>query len=92
VLRLAGFTYGVIKQNLWWAFGYNTVAISAAFFGYVHPLIAATAMLASSATVITNSMRILRWKQDVLETGGPGDEWVPGQKNPTPHSNKEAPV
>lgn len=63
MLALSGFTYRVIRQNLWWAFGYNSVAITAAFFGYLHPLIAATAMFASSVTVITNSMRILRWNQ-----------------------------
>lgn len=60
LLALSRFAYRVIKQNLWWAFGYNSVAITLAFLGWVHPLIAATAMLASSATVIANSMRILR--------------------------------
>jgi heavy metal translocating P-type ATPase len=63
MLTLADFTYRVIKQNLWWAFGYNSLAITAAFFGYVHPLIAATAMLVSSVTIIANSTRILRLKQ-----------------------------
>lgn len=62
MLALAEFTYRVIRENLWWAFGYNSIAIVAAFLGYVHPLIAATAMFVSSATVISNSMRILRWK------------------------------
>jgi len=61
VLALSHLTYRVIRQNLLWAFGYNSIAISAAFFGHVHPLIAALAMLLSSSAVITNSMRIQRW-------------------------------
>lgn len=58
MISLSRLTYCVIRQNLWWAFGYNSLAISAAFLGYVHPLIAATAMLASSSTVIAHSMRV----------------------------------
>jgi len=61
MLTLSRFTYRIIRQNLLWAFGYNSVAISAAFLGYVHPLIAAMAMLLSSLAVITNSMRLLHW-------------------------------
>lgn len=59
VISLSRTTHRIIRQNLAWAFGYNTVAMVLAFFGYVHPLIAATAMLASSLMVIGNSMRIL---------------------------------
>ncbi|MEN6519960.1 MAG: cation-translocating P-type ATPase [Armatimonadota bacterium] len=59
VIRLSRKTYRIIRQNLVWAFGYNTVAMVLAFFGYVHPLIAATAMLASSLVVIANSLRLL---------------------------------
>ena len=53
-------THRVIRQNLWWAFGYNMIAIGLAFFGYVHPLIAAVTMVVSSVTVIGNSMRLMR--------------------------------
>jgi P-type E1-E2 ATPase len=60
VLGLAGKVCRIIRQNLWWAFGYNSVAVVLAFMGFVHPLIAATAMFASSACVILNSLRILR--------------------------------
>lgn len=58
VINLSKLTYRIIRQNLYWAFGYNSVAIAAASLGFVHPLIAAVAMLASSCTVIANSMRI----------------------------------
>lgn len=54
----------IIRQNLWWAFGYNSVAIVLAFMGYVHPLIAACAMLASSLCVIANSSRLARGVED----------------------------
>ncbi|MDO8588188.1 MAG: cation-translocating P-type ATPase [Armatimonadota bacterium] len=60
VLDLAKLTYGIIRQNLAWAFGYNCAAICLAFLGYVHPLIAAGAMVFSSLSVILNSMRLVR--------------------------------
>ncbi|MDO8683392.1 MAG: cation-translocating P-type ATPase [Armatimonadota bacterium] len=60
VLDLSKLTYRIIKQNLWWAFGYNSIAVALAFFGFVHPLIAATAMFISSLCVIANSTRLLR--------------------------------
>ena len=59
-IELSRQTYHGIRTNLWWAFGYNSVAIVLAFLGYVHPLIAATAMFASSAFVIGNSVRSSR--------------------------------
>ncbi len=58
MLDLSRTTYRVIRQNLAWAFGYNSAAIALAFFGFVHPLIAAVAMLCSSLTVVGNSMRV----------------------------------
>jgi cation transport ATPase len=60
VIDLARQTYRIIRQNLAWAFGYNCAAVCLAFFGYVHPLIAAGAMVVSSSTVILNSMRLMR--------------------------------
>lgn len=57
VIDLSRKTYKIIRQNLLWAFGYNSVAVILAFLGYVHPLIAAIAMFASSLAVIANSMR-----------------------------------
>ena len=61
LLHLSRQTYRTIRQNLAWAFGYNLVAIILAFFGYLHPLLAAVAMLASSLFVLNNSLRLARF-------------------------------
>lgn len=52
---------GVIRTNLLWAFIYNLLALPAAAVGVTSPLIAAAAMLVSSAFVLGNSLTILGW-------------------------------
>ncbi len=51
-------TLSVIRQNLFWAFAYNFLAIPLAMGALLHPVIAETAMALSSISVILNSMRI----------------------------------
>ncbi len=51
-------TLSIIKQNLFWAFGYNGVGVVLAALGVLNPIIAAVAMTVSSFIVIQNSLRL----------------------------------
>jgi Cu+-exporting ATPase len=57
-VELSTLTMSIIKQNLFWAFAYNTVAIPVAAVGKLSPMIASLAMALSSVSVIVNSLRI----------------------------------
>ncbi|MEK6945434.1 MAG: copper-translocating P-type ATPase [Nanoarchaeota archaeon] len=61
-ISLSKATFSKIKQNLFWAFAYNVVAIPAAIAGILHPIIAEIAMAASSITVVMNA-NLLRKKR-----------------------------
>ena len=62
-IGLSRATWKVMRQNLFWALGYNVLAIPLAAFGFLSPVIASAAMAASSVSVVANSLRLKRFRR-----------------------------
>ena len=71
-IRLSRATFVKIKQNLFWAWIYNAVAIPMAAAGLLHPMIGVIAMTASSLTVVGNSLLLRR--QKLISKPAPSEE------------------
>jgi Cu+-exporting ATPase len=66
-LSISQATYHKIRQNLFWAFVYNAIAIPLAAFGMLSPVIAGAAMAMSSVSVVSNSLLLRRWRPQKLD-------------------------
>nr|WP_136179654.1 heavy metal translocating P-type ATPase [Hydrogenophaga sp. PAMC20947]QCB47601.1 copper-translocating P-type ATPase [Hydrogenophaga sp. PAMC20947] len=61
-LEISRKTVTKIKQNLFWAFAYNSIGIPLAALGYLSPVVAGAAMALSSVSVVSNALLLKRWK------------------------------
>jgi Cu+-exporting ATPase len=61
-IELSRRTSAKIRQNLFWAFAYNVVAVPMAALGWLNPVIAGAAMALSSVTVVSNALLLRRWR------------------------------
>jgi P-type Cu+ transporter len=61
-IDLSRATMRIIRQNLFWAFGYNTLSIPVAALGMLSPMLASAAMALSSVSVVTNALRLKRFQ------------------------------
>lgn len=86
LIDLAQQTRKTIRQNLTWAFGYNSVGICLAVSGYLYPAIAAVLMTVSSFLVITNSLRLSHYKKE--STGFDGTALPTGKQNSQQNVNR----
>ena len=80
-MSLSAAVIGNIRQNLFWAFFYNAIGIPVAagilypaFAVTLNPMIAAAAMSMSSVCVVSNALRLRRWKQTDRTPISPAEE------------------
>ena len=63
-LDISRHTWRKIRQNLFWAFVYNSLGIPLAAVGLLNPMLAGAMMAASSVSVVANALLLKRWKPE----------------------------
>ena len=77
-IRLSRRTLSTIRTNLFWAFAYNAAAVPLAMAALLNPLVAGAAMAFSSVFVVTNSLRLRRFRATSISTNNrPSPEFGP---------------
>lgn len=61
-IKISKNTWNKIRQNLFWAFAFNTIGIPLAGLGYLSPMLAGSAMALSSFCVLSNALLLKRWR------------------------------
>ena len=61
-IKISKNTWNKIRQNLFWAFAFNTIGIPLAALGYLSPMLAGSAMALSSFCVLSNALLLKRWR------------------------------